>query len=529
MTTLLAAVDPARPDVIPCFDPATREPLGTVRVTPPVEVRRAVERARAAQRTWRKSSFAERRRVLSRLLDRILDEDERLVDLVTRDCGKTRENALMGEIWTVCEKLRWTIANAERHLRPEAVSSGVLAHKKARLEFHPLGVVGAIVPWNYPLQNIMNAAIPALAAGNGYVVKPSEWVAWSSEAFVELLRDALSAEGHDPELVQLVQGDGATGRALIEAGVDTLVFIGSVENGRRVLTAAAQTLTPVVLELGGKDPFIVCDDANLEAAVHGAVAGAFINCGQNCVASERILVHRAVARAFEARVAEVVGALRQGPPREGEIVDVGSMATPLQLEVVERLVRRAVEQGARVVAGGSRAFAGRGAFFAPTVLADVTPDMEIMREETFGPVLLLCTVESDEQAIAIANGTSFGLGSSVFSEDRARARRIADALEAGMTGINDFGGMTYMAQDLTFGGVKKSGFGRLNGREGLRAMCNVKAVLDDRLPLSFPSKVYPVTARDFGVTQGTLDLLYGRGVGRRLRGLGRIVKSLVAR
>ncbi len=528
MNMPLAAVDPARPDVIPCFDPATGEPLGSVPVTPPAEVRRAVLRAREAQRAWRKTSFEERRRVLGRVLDRILDEQERVVDIVTKDCGKTRENALLGEIWPVCVKLRWMIANGEEHLRPEPVSSGILVHKRARLEYHPLGVVGAIVPWNYPLQNIMNPAIPALMAGNGFVVKPSEWVAWSSLPLVELLRDALIEEGHDPELVQVVQGDGAAGRALIEAGVDKLVFIGSVENGRRVLTAAAQMLTPVVLELGGKDPFIVCEDANLEAAVASALAGAFINCGQNCVAAERILVHRAIAPRFEARVAEVVGAFRQGAPGGGEVVDVGSMATPLQLEVVDRLVRRAVEQGARVVVGGERSSDERGAFYAPTVLADVKPEMDIMREETFGPVLLLCTVDGDEEAIRIANGTSFGLGSSVFSEDRARARRIAEALEAGMTGINDYGGMTYMAQDLTFGGVKHSGFGRINGRDGLRAMCNVKAVLDDRLPVTFASKLYPVGRRDFPMTQGALDLLYGRGLGRRLRGLGRIVKSFVA-
>ncbi len=530
MNTLHAApiVDPTRPDGIPCSDPATRESLGDVAVTPPAEVRKKVARAREGQRAWKHTSFAERRAVLGRLLDRILDDEERLVQLVCRDSGKTRENALMGEIWPICEKLRWTIANVEKHLGPETVSAGVLAHKRARLEFHPLGVVGAIVPWNYPLQNVLSPAITALAAGNAYVVKPSEWVAWSSGPFVALIRDALAAEGHDPELVQIVQGDGRAGRALIEAGLDTIVFIGSVENGRRVLAAAAETLTPVVLELGGKDPFIVCEDANLEAAVHGALAGTFINCGQNCVASERILVHRAIAPAFEKKVAAAVGAMRQGVSRPGQLVDVGAMATPLQLEIVERLVKKAIEQGARVVAGGSRTMSDQGEFYAPTILADVLPTMDIMREETFGPVLLLCTVDGDDEAIAIANGTSFGLGSTVFSGDRARARKIAAALEAGMTGINDFGGMTYMAQDLTFGGVKQSGFGRMNGREGLRAMCNTKSVLDDRLPFTFPSKVYPVSSRDFGVTAGTLDLMYGRGLRRRLRGVGRIVRSLFA-
>lgn len=510
---------------IPCVDPATRQPLGTVRVTGAVEVRQAVERARRAQQSWRDTTFEARRRVLARLLERVLEDDERLVELTVRDCGKTRENALMGEIWPVCEKLRWTIAHGERHLVAEPVSPGIMIHKRARLEFHPLGVIGAIVPWNYPLQNIMNPAIPALMAGNAFVVKPSEWVAWSSASFVDLLRDALAAEGHDPELVQLVNGYAETGRALIDAPVDCLVFIGSVDNGKKVLEAAARHVIPVVLELGGKDPYIVCDDADLEAAAHGAMSGSFINCGQNCVASERVLVHRAVAQRFEAIVAALAAPMRQGAPLAGEVVDVGAMATPLQLEVTERLVARAVEQGARVVVGGKRVRQHEGSYFAPTILADVTPEMDIMREETFGPVMLLCSFADDDEAVAIANGSTFGLGSSVFSADRARARRIARRVEAGMAAINDYGGMTYMAQDLPFGGTKHSGFGRMNGREGLRAMCNVKAVLDDRFPFTFANKLYPVGSKDFGITQATLQLIYGRGW-KRLRGVARLLRSL---
>ncbi len=514
-------------NTIVCSDPATGEMLGAVAVTTPDEVRAAVARARGAQRDWRKTSFAQRRRVLARVLDRLLDEDERLIDLVVRDCGKTRENALMGEIWPVCEKLRWTIAQGEKHLRSESVSPGMLLHKRARLEFRPLGVVGAIVPWNYPLQNIMNPAIPALMAGNGYVVKPSEWVAWSSAAIVDLLRDALRDEGHDPELVQLVNGYGQTGQALIQAGIDNLVFIGSVKNGKRVLAAAAQALIPVVLELGGKDPFIVCDDADIEAAAHAAMSGTFINCGQNCVASERVLLQRGIAQRFEKVVGNLATDLRQGPPLAGEVVDVGAMCTPLQLALVTQLVARAIEQGARVVTGGAPRPTEQGAFFQPTILADVTPDMDIMHEETFGPVMLLCTFSNDEQAITIANGTAFGLSSSVFSANRERARHIASEVEAGMAAINDYGGMTYMAQDLTFGGVKQSGFGRINGREGLRAMCNVKAVLDDRLPFTFASKLYPVSGKDFGRTQAALKMIYGRGIERRLRGLKELVKSLL--
>lgn len=515
----------AEPGFIRCFDPATREPLGAVPVDTPPQVHEAIARAREAQIGWGETSFAMRRRVLRRVADAVLERMDELVELIVRDSGKTREHALMGEIWTVLEKLRWTIAHGPEHLRPERVSPGLLLHKRARLEYHPLGVIGAIIPWNYPLQNIMNPLIPALMAGNGFVVKPSEWVAWSARPFVQIVRDALEAEGQSPELVQLVQGYGETGQALIEGGVDSLVFIGSVGNGRRVLEAAAKTITPVILELGGKDPFIVCDDANLEQAAHAALAGCFISAGQNCVAAERLLVFDAVYDDFAGRVGELVSGFRQGSSRTDGPVDVGAMVTPMQLDIVERLVSRAVEQGARVVAGGRRVLHERGDFFAPTVLADVTPDMEIMREETFGPVMLLCRVRDEHHAIEIANSTGYGLGSSVFSRDQDRARRIGERLQAGMTAINEFSGLSYMAQDLTFGGVKESGFGRINGREGLRACCNVKAVLDDRLPFGFANKVFPVGAADFVRTKGAVRLVYGKGLRSRLSGLADLVRS----
>jgi acyl-CoA reductase-like NAD-dependent aldehyde dehydrogenase len=304
MHTTLTAVDPARPDVIRCHDPATRELLGVVPVDGPADVQRAIARARAAQAGWRETSFALRRRVLRRVADSVLASVDDLVDLVVRDSGKTRENALMGEIWTVLEKLRWTIAHGEQHLRPSPCRRGLLLHKRARLEYHPLGVIGAIVPWNYPLQNIMNPLIPALMAGNGFVVKPSEWVAWSAGRFVQLVRDALAAEGQSPELVQVVQGYGETGQALIAGGVDVLVFIGSVENGRRVLsTAAARRSRPVVLELGGKDPFIVCDDADLEAAVHGALGAPSSTAARTAWPRSACWCRRGIAERFEQRVA----------------------------------------------------------------------------------------------------------------------------------------------------------------------------------------------------------------------------------
>ena len=510
--------------IIECHEPATRRHLGSVPVDSPEAVRQKIAAARHAQATWRESDFAARERVLGRVQSQLVAQADDLVEIICRDTGKTRENALMGEIWPVCEKLRWTIANGRRCLKPERVGVGLFPHKRARLEFHPLGVIGAIVPWNYPLQNLMNPAIGALMAGNGVVLKPSEWVAWSSERFVTVLHEALAAEGFSPELVQLAQGYGETGRAVVEGGVDGVVFIGSVANGRRVIESSAKNLVPVVLELGGKDPLIVCEDANLDQAVHAALGGTFINCGQNCVASERILLMEPIAAAFEARVAVLTAALRQGPPLAGGTVDVGAMITPLQLDLVERLVNRALEQGARLVCGGRRVRADEGDFYAPTILADVDPDMEIMQEEVFGPVMLLCPVRDDAHAVKVANGTAFGLSSSVFSRDRKRANRIAAAVHAGMTAINDFGGMTYMAQGLTFGGVRQSGFGRMNGRDGLRSNCNIKAVLDDRLPIGIPSRIYPVRDATYPLVRGFVQLIYGKGWRQRVTGLASLVR-----
>ncbi|MFO0763117.1 MAG: aldehyde dehydrogenase family protein, partial [Byssovorax sp.] len=411
--------------MIPCFDPATSERLGEVPVDGPAEVKAAIAASRQAQRAWRESTFAQRKRVLRHILHHLLDHADELVSAVVRDSGKTRENAMMGEIWPVAEKLRWTLAEGEKHLRPERVSSGLFVHKKALIEYRPLGVIGVIAPWNYPLQNILGPAIPALFAGNGVVVKVSEAVAWSSPRFRKIFDEALEKEGFSRDLVQIVNGYGETGAALVSGGVDLVIFTGSMPNGKKVIAESAKSLTPVILELGGKDPMIVCDDAVLEEAVHAAMGGTFIAAGQNCLSSERIIVMESIYDAFVTRVTELGRSLRQGPPAEG-VVDVGAIVSPHQVKVIEELVNDAVEKGARVLAGGARAHEDKGSYFAPTVLTDVTSNMRIMHEETFGPVMVICKVKDEEAAISLANDTVYGLNSSVFSRDSARAKRIAD-------------------------------------------------------------------------------------------------------
>jgi acyl-CoA reductase-like NAD-dependent aldehyde dehydrogenase len=512
--------------LIECYEPATRRPLGTVQVTPPEKVPGIVAEARAAQLQWAQKSFAERAQVIGLLLDHVLANADELCDLIARDAGKTRHNAMLGEIWPVAEKARWTMAHGAAHLRPERVSAGFIVHKRARIEFAPLGVVGVIAPWNYPLQNILGPTIPALMAGNGVVVKVSEWVAWSSARFQRIFDEAFSKAGIPTTLVQIINGYAKTGAALIGAGVDKVIFTGSLENGKRVLAEAAKTLTPVVLELGGKDPLIVCDDADLDQALHAALNGTYVNCGQNCLASERILVFDAVYDTFAEMVATHARALRQGDPLSGEPIDLAAIVSPYQVEVIHELVQDAVKQGARVLAGGTPVRTEQGQFFAPTVLADVTSSMRIAQEEAFGPVMLLMRIRDEEHALRIANGTAFGLGATVMGKDRARVQRLTAGLSVGNVSINDFG-LTYMAMDLPFGGVRGSGFGRLNGREGLRACTNMKAVLDDRFPMHAPSKLFPVAAGAADSARDVLRVIYARSIKAKAEAARNLVRSFV--
>lgn len=394
---------------IPCVNPATGAPLGEVVVDDKAAVLEAVKRARRAQKVWAKTSYTKRRAVLRYLADHILEHVDELVELVCEDAGKTRENAILGEIWTVCEKIRWTVNHGEKHLRPEPVPSGLFVHKKAHIEFLPRGVVGIVAPWNYPLQNVLGPVIPALFAGNACVVKVSEHVAHSAGRIQWIFDEAFDHFGLPRDLVRLVNGYGETGAALVSSGADLIVFTGSMGNGRKVITESAKTITPVILELGGKDALIVLDDAHLEQAVHGALAGAYIAAGQNCLAAERVLVHSRVYEEFVSRVEALAGSLRQGSPNDNPgAVDVGALVTPQQLDIVEYLVNDAIASGARAIVGGKRG-AKSGNFFEPTVLVDCTPDMKIMQEETFGPIMTVCRITGDDDAVKVANNTPYAL------------------------------------------------------------------------------------------------------------------------
>lgn len=506
------------PAIIECMNPATGERLGEIAAASPVEVQDAVDRARQAKVSWGQSSFRQRRAVLNHMLDHILAHADELCAAIVEDSGKTFENAMLGEILTVANKIRWLVKNGEKHLKTEKVASGILMHKKGRIEYHPLGVVACIVPWNYPFQNIFGSLVAPLMAGNGVVIKASEAVAWSTQRFQRITDEALQSEGFSTDTVQIINGYAETGAALVRSRVDKILFIGSVGNGRKIIEGSAHHLTPVVMELGGKDPLIICEDAHLEHALHTALGGCFINLGQNCVASERIIVLEGIHDRFVEAVVEQARGLRQGQPTTPGTLDVGALTSPMQVQIVEELVNDALTQGAKALVGGQQSTGKPGNYYPPTVLVDVTADMRIANEEAFGPVILIMKVASDDEAVALANSTDFGLQSSVLSGDNKRAEAIAARLQAGASCINDFG-MCYLNQDLPFGGVKYSGFGRMNGRDGLLAYTNAKAVLSDRLPLRIPPRLYPVKPGDYEKARSSIRLLFSQRWSDKLKNL----------
>ena len=511
--------EPAVPSaVIECFNPATGEKLGTVPALSASDVAQVVERAHVAQRIWRTSSFAQRRAVLQHVLEHVIAHDDELCDYVVKDSGKTYENAMLGEILPICNKIRWLIKNGEKYLKPEKVGSGLLMHKKARIEYVPLGVVACVIPWNYPLQNIISSLVAPLMAGNAVVIKASEAVAWSTRRFQQITDEALRKEGFSADTVQIINGYGDTGAALVRSRIQKILFIGSMSNGRRIIEGSAEQLVPVVMELGGKDPMIICDDADIQKAVHSALGGIYVNLGQNCVAGERVIVQEGIYDRFMAELVKHAGRLRQDVPQRNGQQDVGAITTPQQLKVIDALVTDALRKGAKALVGGAPRQIGQGSFYPPTILTDLTADMRIVREEIFGPVMLVFRARNDTEAIELANSTDFGLHSTVITTGRERGRRIASQLEAGATCINDFG-LCYMNGDLPFGGVKYSGFGVMNGRDGLRAYTTPKAVLEDRGRFSPPPVLYPVGVNDYQKARASVRLLFGSSLGQKFSAL----------
>lgn len=519
------------------------------------DVDAAVQAAKTAQKEWSQTTFSERRKVLRTLLKYVLDHQDDIVTACCLDSGKTKVDACFGEILVTAEKLKWTLDHGEKALLPSRRPTNFLMmYKKNCVIYEPLGVVAAAVSWNYPFHNFIGPVISALFTGNAIIVKPSEQTAWSSAYFLEIARSALLACGHSPNLVQTtICLPKVADHLTSHPDIAHLTFIGSRPVAHKVCASASKSLTPVCVELGGKDPAIVLEDPttlrNLPAISSILMRGVFQSAGQNCVGAERII---ALPSSYEKLIALVeprIKNLRLGSitldtdPNTSSCPDLGAMISPASFDTLESLIAEAVDQGARLLAGGKRfdhQTHVRGHYFMPTLLVDVTRDMRIAQEELFAPIFLVMRAESVSDAIALANSTVYALGASVFGYQSDQVQAVVRGVEAGMVSVNDFG--AYYAVQLPFGGVKGSGYGRFAGEEGLRGLCNLKAVCVDRFPrlvgTAIPPRVdYPIQktvgvagARDGGkaweMCKGVVETGYQITVVGWGRGLVRLLGNM---
>ncbi|KAJ8517430.1 hypothetical protein ONZ45_g5376 [Pleurotus djamor] len=526
---------------ITSYDPASSYHIGTFIADNATEIQDKINRATEAQKSWKQTTFTQRRRVCRSLLKWLVDNQEICAQVACRDTGKTLIDASLGEIMTTCSKLEWLINHGERALRPEARAGNfILSYKKSEVHYDPLGVVAGIVSWNYPLHNAWSPILAGIFAGNGVVLKCSEKVIWSTNWFVGALSECLRVCGHDPSLVQVVCCYPEDAEALTKSPlIKHITFIGSDTVGRLVAKAAADNLTPVTLELGGKDPAIILPDTDLKQWISLWMRGIYQNAGQNCIGIERLIVHADQYDDLREMLSDRVSKLRLGsvltPTQEGYVytVDCGAMIDADRFYSLERLITSAEENGAHVEGGKqfNHVYLDKGSYFLPTIVGPVTPEEEIAQNELFAPIALLMIYEDVEEAIEIANGTKYGLGASVFGPDQKLCLEVAKQLECGMVSINDFG-VFYLNQDLPFGGTKGSGYGRFGGAEGLRALTNPKAIMVDRWPSIIQTSIpkvldYPLRSlsSSWDFASGLIRFAYADSWRTRIQGLVTLIRA----
>jgi succinate-semialdehyde dehydrogenase/glutarate-semialdehyde dehydrogenase len=495
-------------------NPATGEVLAELPCASAEEVHTVVRRAREAQAQWQATPLAKRIDILRRFQGVLRDHTRDVAQLICREAGKPTVEAISTEVLVVLDATEFCVRTAHRFLREQPVPHGNIAMKTKRgvLVREPYGVIGIISPWNYPFSTPAVETVAALVMGNAVVIKPSEFTPLAALELQKLMHSA----GLDPDLLQVVVGDGLTGAALIDSGVDKLIFTGSVATGKRVAEAAARRLLPVVLELGGKDPMIVLPDVDLEVTTSGALWGAFMNAGQTCLSVERCYVHRSIYEAFLKKMTEKIGRMRVGNGLDSE-VEMGPLINERQLRTVEAHVDEAVQSGARLLAGGRRLTELGPNFYAPTLLADVTPEMRVIKEETFGPVLPVAAFDTETEAIALANSGEFGLAASVWTRNRAQGEAIARQIKAGTVMVNDMISC-FGISEAPHGGLKQSGIGRTHGEMGLAEMVQVKYIDSDLLPNMRKVWWYGYGGQFQRQIEAMVQMTFGRGIAAKLRG-----------
>ena len=466
---------PSKQDEIISYNPATNEEIGRVTNTSAEAVQAAVEKSREAFQKWRKTSFRERRKIVMQAREIILAELDEIARLISDESGKPIAEALSMEIAPVLDLMQYFARNAGKLLKPRKIKIGLYAllGRYSKIVYQPLGVVGIIPAWNYPFSIPLGEVALALMAGNSVILKPSEITPFIGLKIGEIFEKA----GLPENVLQVVTGAGETGAALVDAGVNKIMFTGSVATGKRIAENAAKHLTSVVLELGGKDPMIVFADANLELAADAAIWGAFCNAGQSCSSVERLYVEESAAEKLTNLIVEKTRKLKQGAGSD-ENTDIGAMSSVRQLEIVKDHVESFREEGARILTGGK----SKDLFFEPTVISGANNSMRAMREETFGPTLPIATFKTEEEAIRLANDTEFGLTASVWTRDLTKGKRVAEQIEAGTVCVNEVL-YTHGIGQTPWGGFKNSGYGRTHGLEGLMELVQPQHIHVNRLAI----------------------------------------------
>jgi len=485
-------------------DPARGTTIGAVPVLGEADVQRLAFQARAAQPAWAAAGFDARAAVLHRARRWLLDNDERMVGTICRETGKTVEDANL-ELSVAVQSFAFWAKHAAGYLADEPVSAlnPMTLGKKVVVQYEPMGLIGVIGPWNYPLVNAFCDCVPALMAGNAVILKPSEITPLTALLVAEMLE----ACGMPEHVFAVATGDGATGGAVVDVA-DYVMFTGSTRTGKLVMERAARTLTPVSLELGGKDPMIVLRDADIDRAANAAAYYGLINSGQVCISVERVYVEESVYDEFVEKLVENVRRVRQGVSEAPGSVEVGAITFPPQLEIIESHVADAVEHGATVRTGGRRGD-GPGLFFEPTVLTDVDHSMRCMREETFGPTLPVMRVRDEQEAVALANDSDYGLQASVFTKDLDKGHRVARQIQAGAVCIND-ALLNYMVFGAPMGGWKSSGVGSRHGAQGIRKYCRTRTVMAARHVPKKDVFMFPYSPRRSKLLSRFVKLVYGR-------------------
>jgi betaine-aldehyde dehydrogenase len=494
---------------IEVLNPATGGLAGSVALSSPQDVAETVARVRGNQREWEAIGIEGRYHWLGKLRDWLLDNVEEISDTLQAETGKVRGD-IAAELFYVTDLINFYGANAAKFIGDEDVRphSPLIASKKLMIRYRPHPVVGVISPWNFPLAMGLGDSIPALQAGAAVVAKPSEFTPLSLIQVIDAWKQEIGA----PDVFDCVLGTGDAGSSLIDH-VDYIQFTGSDRTGRKVMARAAETLTPVSLELGGKDPMIVLADADVDRAANAAAWGGMYNAGQVCLSVERIYVEEPVYDEFIAKLTKKVGGLRQGTDGRKPEKDVGAMTSPNQSTIVEEHVNDAIANGARALTGGKKA-EGKGDYFEPTVLVDVDHSMKVMRDETFGPVVGVMKVSDSEEAIRLANDSRYGLAASVFGE-KNRAETIARRIEAGSVNVNDV--ITNMlAMGVPMGGWKQSGIGFRHGDYGIKKYCRPESIVVTRFGGKNEPAWYPYTRRRRGLVNRVATAFNARDWKRRL-------------